>query len=257
MREFVTAKNITHIYQSIQGETLAVDDISFRIEKGEFIAIVGPSGCGKTTLLSILSGMLTPTSGEVTINSAPASIENVGYMLQHDHLLDWQTIRTNALLGLKVRHKLTKQAEHYTDTLIESYGLSDFAHSYPGQLSGGMRQKAALIRTLALKPEILLLDEPFSALDFQTRITAADEVYKIIRDEHKTAILVTHDISEAISLADRVFVLTKRPARLLDIHEIELCGKTPLERRSEPQSGEYFDIIWNELSGGEQHENRS
>lgn len=255
MNEFVKVQGLTHVYQDLRSETLALDDISFTVDRGEFIAIVGPSGCGKTTLLSILSGMLKPTEGTITIDGKAPDCRNVGYMLQHDHLFDWQSIRSNVLLGLKVRHMLTDKAKDYADELLARYGLADFASSYPAQLSGGMRQKAALIRTLALSPGILLLDEPFSALDFQSRLSAADEVEEIIRTEKKTAILVTHDISEAVAMADRVFVLTSRPARICDIHEIDLEGRTSLERRTEPRAGEYFDAIWNELSGGKANGN--
>ena len=248
---FVSMRNITHIYQDLQSETLALSNINLEVDKGEFVAVVGPSGCGKTTLLSILSGMMEPTSGKVSIDGRKACECDVGYMLQHDHLLEWQSIISNALLGLKIRHMLNNESKKYTMELLERYGLSDFVNSYPGQISGGMRQKVALIRTLALNPDILLLDEPFSALDFQTRLSVADEVSSIIRSEGKTAILVTHDISEAVSLADRIVVLTKRPAKIKAIHEITLSGKDSLERRTEPGAGEYFDMIWKELSESE------
>ena len=254
MENIVNARGVTHVYQDLKSETLALDDITFTVKRGEFIAIVGPSGCGKTTLLSILSGMLVPTRGTVTVAGKKPDCRSVGYMLQHDHLFEWQTIRSNVLLGLKIRGMLNDETKAYADELLCRYGLSEFASAYPAQLSGGMRQKAALIRTLALKPDILLLDEPFSALDFQTRLNVSDEVDRIIRGEGKTAILVTHDISEAIALSDRVFVLTKRPAKLLSVHDIEIEGKTSLERRTHPLAGKYFDEIWKELSGGEENE---
>lgn len=251
MTPFVELKGITHIYQDLKSETLALQNIDLTVYKGEFIAIVGPSGCGKTTLLSILSGMIEPTEGSVSIDGKAAGEFDVGYMLQHDHLLEWQTIISNARLGLKIRHMLNDETRLYTQHLLECYGLAEFAQSYPNQLSGGMRQKVALIRTLALKPDMLLLDEPFAALDFQTRLSVADEVSNIIRSEGKTAILVTHDISEAVSLADRIVVLTERPARIKAIHDINLPGKNSLERRSAPKAGKYFDIIWQELSESE------
>ncbi|MBQ9949748.1 MAG: ABC transporter ATP-binding protein [Clostridia bacterium] len=250
MEPFVSLNNISHVYQDLKSETYALCDINLSISKGEFIAIIGPSGCGKTTLLSILSGMIEPTQGTVTVNGRPASECDVGYMLQHDHLFEWQTIESNALLGLRVRHKLSDENRKYAHELLTRYGLEEFCKAYPTQLSGGMRQKAALIRTLALRPEMMLLDEPFSALDFQTRLTVADEVGKIIRSEGKTAILVTHDITEAISLADKVVVLSKRPARILKIHDIDLPSKNSLERRTDPGAGEWFDILWRELYEG-------
>lgn len=239
--------NVTHIYQDLVSETLAVEDINLTVNKGEFVAIVGPSGCGKTTLLSIMSGMIKPTSGTVTINGREAEVSDVGYMLQHDHLLEWRTIASNALLGLKIRKKADDESIDYTNALLDRYGLSEFKASYPSQLSGGMRQKVALIRTLALKPDILLLDEPFSALDFQTRLIVADEVSSIIRSEKKTAILVTHDISEAVALADRIIVLTKRPATVKAEHDILLTGETSLARRKDSSFSKYFDMIWHEL----------
>ena len=246
-KPFAELKNITHIYQELTSETLAIDNLSLSIYDGEFIAIVGPSGCGKTTLLSILSGMINPTSGSITISGKVSTECDVGYMLQHDHLLEWQTIRTNALLGLKIRHKFNESTAAFADELLNRYGLKEFKNSYPNQLSGGMRQKAALIRTLALSPELLLLDEPFSALDYQTRLVVADEVSNIIRSEKKTAVLVTHDIAEAVSLADRVVVLTKRPSRIKSIHSIDINHKSSLERRSDPKFNYYFDLLWNEI----------
>ena len=248
MDNFAILSNVTHIYQDLKSETLAVSDLSLSVKKGEFVALVGPSGCGKTTLLSIISGMIKPTEGSVTIAGKEADVTNVGYMLQYDHLLEWQTIRSNTLLGLRVRRMLNNETEAYADELLSRYGLSEFNEAYPSQLSGGMRQKAALIRTLVLKPEMLLLDEPFSALDFQTRLTLADEVRRIIRLEEKTAILVTHDISEAVSLADKVVVLTKRPASIKAVHNIELSGSTSLEKRTDTSFAGYFDLVWNELN---------
>lgn len=248
MDNFVQLMNISHIYQELTRETLAVKNFNLNIGKGEFIALLGPSGCGKTTLLSILSGMIKPTSGNIVIDGKDAQSFDVGYMLQHDHLLEWQTILSNTLLGLKIRGKLDKQSTALAESLLERYGLADFKKSYPTQLSGGMRQKVALIRTLALNPQLLLLDEPFSALDFQTRLILSNEVSDIIRSEGKTAVLVTHDISEAISLADRIVVLTKRPASIKAIHDVNLKSVVPIERRSDPHFNSYFDMIWNEIN---------
>jgi len=243
--------NIAMIFHSPAGETAALKDFSLDIYQGEFISMVGPSGCGKSTLLNILAGLLKPTSGSVYIKkqkvSAPTFL--VGYMPQSDQLFEWRTIRQNVLLGLEVQKKVTQKTEETVARLLKRYGLADFKNAYPSQLSGGMRQRAALIRTLAINPEILLLDEAFSALDYQTRLVVADEVKQIIVSENKTAILVTHDISEAISMADRVVVFSKRPGTIKNIHTITLScqGDTPLKRREAVEFKEYFHIIWKEL----------
>ncbi len=245
MLPIVELKNIGLSYHSPSGETNAIDDLSFSVNKEEFISIVGPSGCGKSTLLSLIAGLMTPTRGTLHINSDT----NIGYMLQKDYLFEWRTIESNVYLGLEIQNKLTEENKSYANYLLDSYGLGEFKHHLPSQLSGGMRQRAALIRTLATKPEILLLDEPFSALDYQTRLFVSDEIGTIIRKEKKTAILVTHDISEAISLADRVVVLTKRPATVKAIHEINLSidEKTPMKAREAPEFKDYFNKIWKEL----------
>ena len=203
-------KNLKKNYQTEYGETKAIEDFSFNLNDGEFIAIVGPSGCGKTTILSILAGLLDKSDGEIIIKKN----KKLGYMLQQDCLFDWRTILDNCLLGLEIKKENTKQNIQEVVNLIETYGLKDFINSYPNNLSGGMRQRVALIRTLANKPDILLLDEPFSALDYQTRLAVADDVYQIIKKENKSAIMVTHDLAEAISMADKVIVLTKRPAKI-------------------------------------------
>ncbi len=245
MNNIVEIKDMSLIYNTPEGETLAVDNLSLSIKKGEFVAIVGPSGCGKSTILSVIAGLLKPTTGVVTVNTNSI----IGYMLQKDYLFEWRNIFDNVCLGLEIQKKLTEEEKNYAHKLLEQYGLSDFEKSYPSQLSGGMRQRAALIRTLMLKPEILLLDEPFSALDYQTRLSVSDEIGTIIKKEKKTAILVTHDISEAISLSDRVFVLTKRPAKLKSIYEINLTAenRTPMKSREAPEFKDYFNNIWKEL----------
>ena len=198
MGPIVSLQDISLRYHSISGETPAVSHLDLTVESGEFISIVGPSGCGKSTILSMLAGLLVPSEGKLEVNG------NIGYMLQKDHLLHWRNIRSNALLGLEIQKKLTPENMAYVESLLEQYGLGEFKEHFPWQLSGGMRQRVALIRTLAVRPDILLLDEPFSALDYQTRLRVSDEIGSIIRQEKKTAILVTHDISEAISLADRL-----------------------------------------------------
>lgn len=238
------ADNISLTYHQPTGETLAVDGITFSVARGEFLSIVGPSGCGKTSILSMIDGLMTPGSGSIKLHSE----YRPGYMLQHDHLLDWRTVEGNVLLGLQVMGQLNEKTHAAAVDLVRAYGLGDFLNSYPKQLSGGMRQKVALIRTLACSPELLLLDEPFSALDYQTRLKTCDEIYAIIRNEGKTAILVTHDISEAISMSDRILVFSSRPAHIKAEHKIELsCGTSPLERRSSPEFQEYFDTIWKEI----------
>ncbi len=242
-KTIVEAKDICLTYHEINGETQAVDHLSFSVAKGEFVSIVGPSGCGKTSVLSMLAGLLEPSAGELHLEGG-----RPGYMLQRDHLLDWRTIEGNILLGLQVQGRLNAQTRENALSLLKTYGLYDFVHSYPRQLSGGMRQKVALIRTLACSPDLLLLDEPFSALDYQTRLTLADEIHAILRKEGKTAILVTHDIAEAISMSDRVLVFSGRPARLKGEHAIHLTAPdSPLKRRNAPEFKEYFDTIWKEL----------
>lgn len=243
MRPIVSLDNVSLRYHSVNGETPAVSHLNLEVFPGEFICIVGPSGCGKSSILSMLAGLLSPSEGSIHING------EIGYMLQKDYLLEWRSIRSNALLGLEIQKKLTKENIAYVDTLLEQYGLGDFKEHYPYQLSGGMRQRVALIRTLAVRPDILLLDEPFSALDYQTRLSVSDEIGSIIRKEGKTAILVSHDISEAISLSDRVVVLSGRPAKLKKIYPIQLSIEeySPMKAREAPEFREYFNVIWKEL----------
>lgn len=238
-------KNLRKIYHDKSGEVLALDNISFDLKDGEFIAIVGPSGCGKSTILSILSNLETKSSGNIKFN-----IDNpkIGYMLQNDALFDNRTILQNTLLGLEVTKTLNEEAKERVISLLKTYGLEEFINKYPNSLSGGMRQRVALIRTLALNPDILLLDEPFSALDYQTRLAVSDDVFKIIKKEKKSAIIVTHDLSEAISIADKVLVLSERPAIVKNIYDIDLKGKsTPIENRKLDGFGKYYDLIWKDL----------
>lgn len=243
MRPIVSLDDVSLRYHSTSGETLAVSHMNLRVESGEFISIVGPSGCGKSTILSMLAGLLQPSEGKIEVNGT------IGYMLQKDYLLEWRNIRSNALLGLEIQKKLTPENIAYVDFLLEQYGLAEFKEHYPYQLSGGMRQRVALIRTLAIHPDLLLLDEPFSALDYQTRLSVSDEIGSIIRKEKKTAILVSHDISEAISLADRVVVLSKRPAQIKNIYPIQLSieNYTPMQAREASEFKYYFNAIWKEL----------
>lgn len=239
----VSLKDVSFNYHTLDSETEALKNISFDVYEGEFIGIIGPSGCGKSTLLSIISGLLKPSYGSVEVNG------KIGYMLQKDHLFEWRNIWQNALLGLEIQKSLTEESKKYVEGLLVKYGLGEFKNHYPNQLSGGMRQRAALIRTLALKPDILLLDEAFSALDYQTRLAISDEVYKILKYEQKTAVIVTHDISEAISMCDRIVVLSNRPAHVKKIYDIVLTceDRTPIGCRKAPEFREYFNSIWKEL----------
>ncbi|MDO4339634.1 MAG: ABC transporter ATP-binding protein [Eubacteriales bacterium] len=252
MKPLLEVRDISLSYHTLSGETSALSHISFDLMPGEFLAIVGPSGCGKSTLLNLICGLLTAEQGTILMDGAPVARgdSRIGYMLQKDHLLEWRSIYKNVLLGLEIRKELTPEKLAFIDEMLTTYGLDKFRNSRPSQLSGGMRQRAALIRTLALKPELLLLDEPFSALDYQTRLNVSDDIGKILRREHKTAILVTHDISEAISMADRIIVLSARPAairKIVPIH-LEIQERTPLTSRNAPNFKSYFNLIWKELN---------
>lgn len=252
MHKGLELKNISKIYQDDNGETLAIKDFSYKFENGEFVTLLGPSGCGKSTLLSIIAGLEPPSSGTVLLNGIDITNKrsNIGYMLQKDYLLEWRTIFKNVLLGLEIKKDLTPENIEYTKKLLETYGLNDFIDKYPSQLSGGMKQRVALIRTLATKPEILLLDEAFSALDYQTRLDVSTDVYRIIKSENKSTIMVTHDIPEAISMSDKIIVLSHRPALIKNIHEIkfDIENRNPLNCRDHPDFRKYFDTIWKELN---------
>jgi NitT/TauT family transport system ATP-binding protein len=241
-------------YFTLKQETEALRNIDMSVEAGEFISIVGPSGCGKSTLLSLISGMEKPTKGRVRIDGQEVigTSPKVGYMLQHDHLFEWRDVLNNLLVGAEIRKMDRTKAEHKAMELMDRYGLGGFAHHTPAQLSGGMRQRVALIRTLVTDPDILLLDEPFSALDYQTRLMLADEISKIIKDQGKTAILVTHDISEAISMADRVMVMSKRPSTISNVYSIQFDEGNDLSpglKRGTGRYNDYFNDIWKELQG--------
>ena len=252
MKPLLEVRDVSLSYHTPSGETAALSHISFDLMPGEFLAVVGPSGCGKSTLLNVICGLLAPEQGSVLMNGTSVSRGDprMGYMLQKDHLLEWRTIYKNVLLGLEVRRELTPEKLSYIEKMLHTYGLDKFRSARPSQLSGGMRQRAALIRTLALKPELLLLDEPFSALDYQTRLNVSDDIGKILKKENKPAILVTHDISEAISMADRVIILTKRPAsvaKIVSIH-LDIENHAPLSSRNAPDFKSYFNLIWKELN---------
>ena len=251
MAKILEVKNISKKYQGEKGEILAIENINFRVNKGEFIGIIGPSGCGKSTLLSIIAGLEKNSTGQIYIEGEKIEgISNkVGYMLQKDCLLEWRTIFNNCIFGLEVKGKVNEENKKYVESLLKKYNLYDFKDKYPAELSGGMRQRVALIRTLAVKPKILLLDEAFSALDYQTRIMVTNDIYHILRKEGITALIVTHDISEAISMADKVLVLSKRPGTIKDIIKIdfEIENKDPINCRESPKFNKYFNTLWKEL----------
>lgn len=255
MEPLLEINHINYAYHSMQGETPALQNIHFTVCKGDFIAVVGPSGCGKSTLLSLIAGLLAPEEGEILLNGKRIqehSNNPIGYMLQKDHLLEWRTIWKNIQLGLEIQGNINSASTAYANSLLKNYGLYDFKDKRPCELSGGMRQRVALIRTLVLNPTLLLLDEPFSALDYQTRLKVADDIGIIIKQEEKTAILVTHDLSEAVSLANRVIVLSERPAQIAAVVPLEFEESlTPFERRAAPQFKDYFNIIWKELNHDE------
>ena len=237
-------KNLSKIYHNEKDETMAIKDLSFSIESNEIVAIVGPSGCGKSTLLSILANIEKQSSGEIIFKDQ----KDIGYMLQSDSLFPWLSIKENCLLGLKIKKEENLESINNVLNLLNKYGLGDFIDKYPNNLSGGMKQRCALIRTMATNPNILLLDEPYSALDYQTRLALSDDMYRIIKNEKKTAILITHDIAEAICMADRIIVLTKRPCSVKKIYQINLKNKdTPINNRKDPNFNYYYDMIWRDL----------
>ena len=244
MKNIIEVKNLSMNFYRNDGELKVLKDLSFSLEEGKILALLGPSGSGKSTILNILSNILKPTLGEVNINGS------LGYMFQRDHLLEWRTVMKNITLSLEIQKKLNEESKKNIERLLKAYDLWNFKDRYPRELSGGMRQRVALIRTLAINPDILLLDEPFSALDYQTRLLVSDDIYKIIRKEGRTTILVTHDISEAIAMADYVAVLSRRPAKIKNIHEISLSiedEKTPLSARKASEFKDYFDLLWKEV----------
>lgn len=248
MAKVLELDSVSKSFYTELGELEVLNDVSFDVESGEIVAIIGPSGSGKSTLLNIIAKIIDPSIGRV-IKSG-----EIGYMFQRDHLLEWRTIWKNLLIGLEITKQNTPIRQAKIKEMLVKYGLDSFTKNFPNELSGGMRQRIALIRTLSIEPTILLLDEPFSSLDYQTRLMVSDDIYHIIKNENLSAILVTHDISEAISMADRIVVLTKRPAQIRNIHKIVLTiegKKTPLKARTAKEFREYFDMIWKELHDDE------
>lgn len=243
MKEVLKFERVEMRYHTKNGETVAVKDLSFSVKQGEFLAVVGPSGCGKTTLLSLAAGLLKPSAGKIENGGV-----TFGYMLQKDELFPWRTIEKNVFLPLEIQRRNTPERRQKVLSLADKYGLKDFLKSFPRELSGGMRQRAALIRTLAAEPDVLLLDEPFSALDYQTRLNVCDDVYRIIKSEKKTAVLITHDISEAVSVADEAIVLSRRPATLVAEYALPFGEETPLKRRENPAFSLWFERLWKDLN---------
>lgn len=242
--KILTISNLEKSFHTNEGEMKAAESVSLDVYEKEFVSIVGPSGCGKSTILSILAGLEEKSKGKISFTGN----FTIGYMLQNDSLFEWRTVLENCLLGLEVTKKLTEENKSYVINLLKTYGLEEFMNEYPSRLSGGMRQRVALIRTLATKPDILLLDEAMSALDYQSRLAISDDIYKIIKNEGKTAIMVTHDIAEAISMSDRIIVLSKRPATVKKVYEIKLSNKkNPIHNRKCPEFSKYYDSIWRDL----------
>jgi NitT/TauT family transport system ATP-binding protein len=252
----LSINQVEHIFFTAERATKVLEDISIHIEEGEFISFLGPSGCGKTTLLSIIAGLLRPTEGSVLLRGKTPKecVSEIGYMLQQDYLFPWKTIEENVLLGLKISDKLTQQNKVKTLQLLRDMGLDEVEKLYPSQLSGGMRQRAALVRTLATNPQLLLLDEPFSALDYQTKLKLEDLVFTTLKSFQKTALLVTHDIGEAIAMSDRIFLLKANPGRIAKTFIVpeEVKVLMPFEARQHPYFSSLFQKIWKELEQLEQ-----
>ena len=256
MSDFLTVKDIQMIYQTPKEETVAVKNVSFSVEKGQFVSIVGPSGCGKSTILSCMAGLTQQQAGEILLEGRDIrlGLDKIGYMLQSDNLMPWRSVWRNVILGLEIKHRAEGENLEYAASLLKKYGLWHFRDAFPAQLSGGMRQRAALIRTLSTKPEVLLLDEAFSALDYQTRVNVSCDVYEILRRENKTIVMVTHDIPEAVSMSDKVIILSKRPAVVQKEMDIDLGDRedNPIKRRTHPGFQHYFNSIWRELMSDEE-----
>ncbi|MFD2628953.1 ABC transporter ATP-binding protein [Oceanobacillus kapialis] len=252
---FLTLDHVSHHYFSAKNYTKALKDVSLSIKEGEFIALLGPSGCGKSTLLSIIAGIVEHTAGQVLLENEPIkpSDKAMGYMLQQDYLFPWKTIIQNVMIGPKIHGTTNAAIRQKAEALLEKVGLPEISESYPGALSGGMRQRVALVRTLLNDPKILLLDEPFSALDYQTKLKLENLVSATLKSYNKTAILVTHDIGEAIAMADRIFVMEANPGMISKIFEvpIELRQEAPFSVRKHPKYQMLFDKVWEELEDKE------
>ena len=255
MNEILKFNDVSYFYQTKNDEIFALNKITFNVLEEDFVSIVGPSGCGKTTILSLIAGLLKPSSGKVILDgSEKIDKKKIGYMFQRDMLFDWRSVWKNITLGIELQKPDDKEKKlQLAEELLKKYSLYNFKNKKPRELSGGMRQRVALIRTLVMEPKLLLLDEPFSALDFQTRLTLCDDVYEILKSEKKTAILVTHDISEAISMSNKIIVLSSRPAKVKDEIKLNLSGTSPLKKRDDSSFRGYFDLIWRELTNEEEN----
>lgn len=253
MSEFLSIKNLQVLYQSPSAQTEAVRKVSFSVKQGQFVSIAGPSGCGKSTILSAMAGLTQKQGGTILLQGKPIeqSRDKIGYMLQSDNLMPWRSVMRNVLIGLEIKGRTDGESKRYVTDLLKKYGLWQFRNSFPSQLSGGMRQRVALIRTLALKPQVLLLDEAFSALDYQTRVKVNCDVFDILRRENKTMVMVTHDIPEAVSMSDMVVVLSGRPATVKKQLVMDFGALYPVERRGHPDFQRYFNCIWKELTQDE------
>jgi NitT/TauT family transport system ATP-binding protein len=250
--EQIQVEALSYTYYTLRGETHVLRDLSLSVGPGEFCSIVGPSGCGKSTLLGLIAGLTPVQDGRVLVNGVPVRgpRHEVGFLLQRDHLFEWRTVLKNVEFGLEVQGRASAESRARAHQLLTDYGLAGFEQHYPDQLSGGMRQRVSLIRTLATDPEVVLLDEPFAALDYQTKLVLEREVYGIIRANRKTALLVTHDIEEAVSLSDRIVVLSGRPASVKQVYDIALtlpAAHTPLAARNAPEFRAYCNAIWDSL----------
>ncbi len=244
MNSILKLKNLSKKYHTKDKEILAIKNIDLDVKEGEFVCLVGSSGCGKSTLLNIISGLDNPSNGKIIFN---VTNPRIGYMFQSDCLFPWLTIMDNCLLGLKIQNINTKDNQEYVKKLLRKYNLYEFKDNYPNSLSGGMKQRVALIRTLAIKPDILLLDEAFNALDYQSRLAVTEDVYKIIKEEKQTAIMVTHNLEEAITMADKIYILSKRPCIIKKVFDVNLVGNTPMEKKNDPKFYELHNLIWKEL----------
>lgn len=246
-KKILSINNLSKTFYSLTDEIKVIDNLSFDIYENDFIGIIGPSGCGKSSILNIISELDKEYKGSIEKNNL-----KIGYMFQEDTLFDWLTVYENILLVLKITKTNTEENKEYVNNLLKKYKLYDFINKYPSELSGGMKQRLSLIRTLAYKPNLLLLDEPYSALDYQTRLKVSNDVYNIIKEENKTAIIVTHDIEEAVSMCNKIIVLTNRPTKILNTHIIKLSDNSdPINNRKSKDFSYYYNIIWKELENND------
>ncbi|KEK24599.1 ABC transporter ATP-binding protein [Bacillus gaemokensis] len=248
---FLQICNVSHCFFAKENARLVLEDINLHVEEGEFVSFLGPSGCGKTTLLSIIAGLLKPIEGIVFLEDEPIikSTSSMGYMLQQDYLFPWKTIEENIMLGLHITKTYGVKTKEHTLQLLQQVGLHEVEKQYPRELSGGMRQRAALVRTLATNPKILLLDEPFSALDYQTKLKLEELVFSLLQTYKKTSLLVTHDIEEAIAMSDRIYLLQAKPGKIAKTFIVpeSIRSLSPLKARHHPDFPALFQDIWKEL----------